>query len=263
MILFRQKIFYEKQQYYTKLQRIKEALKYALAAGLSGAGFGATLGMMFRGFKGVGTGAAIGGGLGALGGAQFGWEITSNKYVDAENKRRKQQEDLFKEVEKDPSILFKDLLDDQKLIREFRQLENKYKIEFPSELYKLIKVRKLFVPTLIEWYKKYKDPNYMPLIYAIIPSVTKADLDFREEQGITGSVTLLIDPEMADDTFITYRPEAIKKKFGGDILFDGEEGDYTTLKEAVLDRIDGISSYSKPHQKELLKKYEQFIASKL
>ena len=265
MIIYRQKIFYEKMEYYTKFQRIKKAADYAFGTGLLGATIGSILGI-FGGLKGMKRGAAIVGGLGVLGGAKLGWKMTSNEYVDQVNERNKRQEKLLKEVEKDPSIIFEDLKQDDKLIREFRVLENKYDVKFPDEFYKLIKIRKLFIPTLIDWYKKYKDPNYTSVLYSIIPSVTSSDLDvvkeYSDDHPEGSSITLLIDPEMADDTFITYNPLAEEKKFDSDIFWG--EGDYTTLKEAILDTIKtNLTFEDRESQKDLLKRYQQFIISKL
>ena len=194
MIIYRQKIFYEKMEYYTKFQRIKKAADYAFGTGLLGATIGSILGI-FGGLKGMKRGAAIVGGLGVLGGAKLGWKMTSNEYVDQVNERNKRQEKLLKEIEKDPSIIFEDLKQDDKLIREFRVLENKYDVKFPDEFYKLIKIRKLFIPTLIDWYKKYRRILNSDIIHLRKPDARDWDgIMHVDPKGKEKAMILLFNP---------------------------------------------------------------------
>lgn len=266
MILLRQKIFYEKLNYFSKLGRIKESLKYALALGLSGAAFGSLFGLILGGKRGAKVMGSIGGGLGFAGGLQIGAAGTSNKYVDEENARREKAEKYQQEVDKDPSVLFKDLKEDGKLIREFRNLETKYNVKFPDQFYKLIKIRKQFIPTLVDWYKKYKNPYCFSIIYSIVPSVTESGLrELKMDDTLDNNILLLIDPEMADDTFILYYPESNNGKYFG---FDITEsnGSVTTLKESIifiLNRKLENSSFCTKSELELIKRYKQFISSKL
>lgn len=267
MILLRQKIFYEKLNYYSKLERIKESLKYALSLGLVGATFGSIFGFLIGRKRGAKIVGSLGGGLGFLSGLKIGAVETSNVYVDRENAKREKAEKLQQEIDKDPSILFKDLKDDGKLIREIRGLETKYGVKFPDQFYKLIKIRKQFIPTLVDWYKRYKNPNCFGIIYSIIPSVIESELrESKLDNKYSDNVLLLIDPEMADDTFILYYPESDNGKyFGYDIT--ESRGTLTTLKEAIISDLDyklkELSNLYDKSELDLLKKYKQFISSKL
>lgn len=256
MIILRQKIYFEKQEYYKLGQRIKMALGAAISGGLVGATMLAFPGLILGGLRGARTGAILGAGLGSVGMGAAGWSGTSKASVDRENKRRKKQEEFMKKAEEDPSILFEDLKNDTEIIRQFRVLEAKYNVKFPDQFYKLIKIRKDFIPTLVNWYKKYKDMNYTSVLYSIVPSVTEASLNDNDE-----ILFLLIDPEMADDTWITY--DSTNGKFGYDIFSD--KNDYNTLKDAILHKLDFLEDYSDDSKstKELIRLYRQYINSKL
>lgn len=255
MIILRQKIYYQKQEYFKLGQRIKMALGAAVSGSLVGATMLAIPGLFLGGLRGARTGAILGAGLGSVGMGAAAWKGTSKASVDRENKRRKKQEEFMKKVEEDPSILFEDLKNDTEIIRQFRVLEAKYNVKFPDQFYKLIKIRKEFIPTLVNWYKKYKDMNYTSVLYSIIPSVTEASLKDTDE-----ILFLLIDPKMADDTWITY--DLTNGKFGYDIFPD--KNDINTLKETILNRLNFLEDYSDSNSMdELLRLYKQYIISKL
>ena len=136
-------------------------------------------------------------------------------------------------------------------------MERKYNVKFPADFYKLIRVRKEFIPTLVGWYKKYKDPNYTSVLMSIIPSVTESAL--KEDDEIEG-LFIMIDPGRADDTWIVYDPNT--KIYSPDIFSGGS--DKNTLKEAILDYLNFEETYCyERSQKELIKLYKQFIVSKL
>lgn len=244
MRVLRQKIFFNKLPYKSTAERLGVSGKY----GLIGAGTGAVIGGLLGGESCAIIGAT-GGGLLA---SRMGWVGTSKKTIDRENKQRENWERRQEEIKKNPRILFKSLDNDVQVIREYRIIESEYGIKFPEQLYKLIKLRKQFIPTLVSFYKEYGLSEFWDIILDIQPIISEGCL----AEGEDNEVILLVDPLMADDTWISWNP-----KSG---IFDGK---YKTLKDAILNHVKRyIDFYEDEENKELLmlaKKYYQHISFKL
>lgn len=253
------KRFANTQPYPSTIQRIKTVGRYgAVGALLGGAG-----GSIF-GKKGAMAGAVLGG----LASGRQGWKDTSKRVIDQQNKRIIDNENRKKEIRENPRILFKSLDNDIEITKGFKTLESKYNIKFPEQLYKLIKIRKQFIPTLVDLYKKNNSLKFWSIIFEIDPLDTEYWI--KEKTTDNDNIMLLIDPDQADDTWITWNIKS--NTFGYET--DGK-GKFKTLKDLLIsnikDTIKEITDYLKNYpgffykreDLELAEKYYQLISSKL
>lgn len=270
----KRKLFYKKElSYYKPFDRAKEVSKYGLSGFVPGALVGSGIGAKLspKGNEKVGAliGAGIGGALGAFGFGKLGMKMTSKEYIDQVNDSIRRSNEREKEIKKNPRLLFKDLEDDVKIIQDFKKLESKYKMKFPDQFYKYIKLRKQFIPTLVNLYKKYKNSiDLWSLILGIDKDYTEAWIKENiYDNNSVGVIALLYDKTRADDTWITYDTDT--KKFGYDI--DQNSNNFNSLKEVLLDYLESeleLVEYAgygidPEEQRELITIFSNFIKNKL
>ena len=276
MIILRNKSFsnIDPIPYKSGWQRFKSAASGTYYGAFVGA-IGGGMAGIFGGIRGIRTGAIIGAALGALIGGNYGWSSTSKKSIDSENKFREKQKYDVENPDKYFQKLFKD---DQSIIYKLKAIESKFDIKFSEDLYKFLKIRKQFIPDIVDWFKTYNKPEYgskllnVPetVMYDIFPNSIEYELDdnIKYGDGDKFCCAVLIDPSQADDHFIVYHPKT--GKYGFDIT--EEDGKYSSLKDAIVDlckdNIDFLNTSGKQFDKDgslvdLYNRWLKFIKSKL
>lgn len=270
MIILRNKEFskveYERQPYYTTRQRIGNT-----AAGFGfGAGVGAVMGGMAGGILGGKTGAKIGATLGGLGTGtalgHFSWGMTSKKAVDRENARRKKWAEKEEMYKKNPRLRYKSL-EDPNLEKGFRDIENKYGVKYGDDFYKYLKLRKKLVPILVDLEKRGMPvSDRAGLIMEVNPSMSKDWVDSENSFDPENMSSMLaINPEMADDTWLTYNFKT--GKYG----YDPHINNFPNLKSLLLDKLKDEEEWIKEDDDidkrkgdlEFIKKYRDLINREL
>lgn len=268
MIILRNKEFseYKKQPYYSMGQRLKNT-----ATGFGfGAGVGAGMGAMAGGLIGGRTGAKVGATLGGLalgsGLARLGWKDTSKESVDKRNAlalKRAKEEEMYK---KNPRLRYKDL-EDPNLEKGFRDIENQYNVKYGDDFYKYLKLRKKLVPILVDLEKKGTPvTDRYGILMSVNPNSSKNWVN--EESRVNPeelSSMLAINPEMADDTWLTYNFKT--GKYG----YDPHDNSYPDLKSLLLNKLkqdeDYIRNYVSPEKNkgdlEFINKYRNLIKREL
>ena len=260
--------------YKSRFQRLGNAIQGTFGGIIGGGIAGSMIGIL-GGFKGMRTGAIIGASLGALFGSKLGWESGSKKNIDRENKRRARLREQVENPDKYFQGLFKE---DQNISYRLKAIESKFDMKFSRDLYKLIRIRKQFAPSIIEWFRKYNNPEYgsklfsvpMSIMYDVFPNAIEADLEvgINDLKLDNPGCAVLIDPGQGDDTFIVYHPKT--GKYGFDIT--EEDGKYNSLKDAIIDlckdEIDFLNKSGKQFDKDgaladLQNRWLNFINQKL
>lgn len=268
MIILRNKKFseYKKQPYYSMGQRLKNT-----ATGFGfGAGVGAGMGAMAGGLIGGKTGAKVGATLGGLalgsGLARLGWKDTSKESVDRRNAsalKRAKEEEMYK---KNPRLRYKDL-EDPNLEKGFRDIENQYNVKYGDDFYKYLKLRKKLIPILVDLEKNGTPiTDRYGILMSVNPKLSKNWVDGESKVNPEElSSMLTINPEMADDTWLTYNFKT--RKYG----YNPHDNGYSDLKSLLLDKLKYDEDYIKENEDlkerkgdlEFIEKYRHLINKEL
>lgn len=270
MIILRNKNFseinYKKQPYFTTRQRLGQA-----ATGVTfGAGLGATLGGIAGGIVGGKRGAKIGATIGGVGmGTGLGslaWNITSKEAVDSNNALRKKQAEKEEMFRLNPRLRYKNL-EDPNIEKGFRNIESKYGVKYGDDFYKYLKLRKKLVPVLVDLDKKgmsVRDKS--GLLMEVNPKLSEDWIDSEmsfDPDNLNSMIS--VDPEMADDTWLTYNFKT--GKYG----YDPDNAKFPNLKSLLLDKLKNDEEFLREEKDqdsvkgdlEFIKKYRNLVNREL
>lgn len=253
--------------YREKYKSTSSRLKSAAKTTALGAGVGAMLGGLIspRGAKklGAGIGAAV---VGAFG-ARTDWKSTSKSSVDKRNKEREARDKKILSIINNPAKYLTEHLGQD---WDFSKLEKLIGCKMPSELYKLMKVNKQFIPIAAKlmkerqtlWVPEYEvsNPQY------IINDIESIGLDDSLNDGLI----IMYNPEMADDTWIVWYPKTNTYDF--DFRQEGK-GKYKSLKSILIQALEWELEYyddtyelendEEDPAMEITRQYLTYIKSKL
>lgn len=195
---------------YSTKERVKAAIGAAAYTGVATAIPGTILGYILGGTAGLLTrhkgwaskGAAVGGALtgllGAAGGANMSWYMTSPKYQE-ENKKREE------EVMKEKSKAKYPKESSSTIIKAIKEAEKEMGFKFPDQLYKLAKVQADFNN---EYFPQWDKIEAFPLNYPDwIPQIAIQWIDVKEEYEFSdGGITILSGVDDGGD-WLVWWPE--------------------------------------------------------
>jgi hypothetical protein len=228
---------------FAKTIDLKDRVADASVASIFGAGLGiipgALVGSILGGTKGARVGAAIGAGLGALSAGKLSWNLTSKNHADKLNKElEKKRKDDEKYIQ-NPKIFLNPILNKK---------DSDYKDQgLPKEFFKLLQVNRQFIP-LAEKLIKEKKVLWRPEFIVVgIDSMKMwrnmfkkgGSWVFKDVNTDEDGVTIMINPDHADDTFINWYPE------NNSYSFDfNSPNDFKTLKEALTEALSLAIEFS-------------------
>ena len=210
---------------------LKQRIKDTSIASLFGAGVGiipgALVGSIF-GKTGTKVGAALGAGLGGYALGKMNWNITSKEWIDEKNKRLEKQQKENEKYLKNPKIFLNPVMNKKDL--DYKDLE------LPKEFFKLLQVNRKFI-SVAEKLMKEKKVLWLPKFIVLEAKLIKQWKEYN--QNDEGGITIMIDPEQADDTFINWYSEDNSYSFDFD-----DQGRFKTLKSALIEALSISIDYS-------------------
>lgn len=242
---------------------MKSIGKGIYSGAINGIAIGSVVGLL-GGLKGAKRGSIVGAALGSIFGGFISKRMTSNKTVDILNELNKKKYDRNKKIIENPTPYLKGIYGSKTKIDILNRLEKTYGIKFPREYYKFLKVQERFIPVIAKWMKDNEEP-FIPGVI-LVSSVNEEEyLEPDLEESYIDTYIMLINPEMSDDTWITWSRST--GKWGYSPYSKGNN--FNTLKEALINYLSKelefyLDYYEKKDYKyELVDKYRDFIKQNL
>ena len=187
-----------------------------LGTGAMGAGIGALVG---HGVGKTGAGALIGGAALSIPGFIGSWIGTSKKAVDKRNESR----EAYRQFLLDPAPVLRERMEEAK--------KDIHKIIFSGperDLLKLVDIEISFIPTMIKWYNKTHETNYLGDILPKPISSNEINTELKEfHEGGVFRINIL-EMEKGSGEYLSWFPDS-EKPYGFRII----DGDYRSLKGAL------------------------------
>ncbi len=176
--------------------RVRETSVAALFGGLLGVIPGTIVGSLLPIKGSTKMGALLGAGLGAYAAGKVNWKFTSKEAIEERERRKQEIAKKNEEFIKNPKSYLNPILNKK---------DSDYMDQgLPKEFFKLLQANRTFIPIAEKLIKKNK-ALWSPSYVVLEPNILKGWRENNDEDE--GGVTIMIDPEHADDTYINWYPE--------------------------------------------------------